>query len=79
MVEELEKSEVTILKIIQAESFPDEISALRKIEECSTAGKRNLAKGKKTELRRSSSLFRLDPFLGSDGLLHVSGRLRKCH
>ncbi|CAB4036630.1 PREDICTED: uncharacterized protein LOC107329016 [Paramuricea clavata] len=72
MVEELEKAEVTILKIIQAESFPDEVSALKRVDN------RSLTKQKTTKLRKSSSLYRLDPFLGSDGLLRVGGRLRRC-
>ncbi|CAB4017958.1 Hypothetical predicted protein, partial [Paramuricea clavata] len=49
MVEELEKAEVTILKIIQAESFPDEVSALKRVDN------RSLTKQKTTKLRKSSS------------------------
>ena len=78
MVEELEKAEVTILKIVQAESFPDEISALKRVEDSSKVNNRSLTKQKTTKLRKSSSLYRLDPFLGSDGLLRVGGRLCRC-
>ncbi|CAB4021922.1 uncharacterized protein LOC110248158 [Paramuricea clavata] len=78
MVEELEKAEVTIVKIVQAESFPDEISVLKRVEDSSKVNNRSLTKQKTTKLRKSSSLYRLDPFLGSDGLLCVGGRLRRC-
>ena len=77
MVEDLEKAEVTILKIVQADSFPTEINALELIKECSITNERNLAKRKKMEIKKASSLYRLDPFIGPDGLLRVGGRLRK--
>jgi hypothetical protein len=41
MVEELEKAEVTILKIVQVESFPDEISALKTVENSSKVNNRS--------------------------------------
>jgi hypothetical protein len=41
MVEELEKAEVTILKIVQVESFPDEISALKRVENSSKVNNRS--------------------------------------
>jgi hypothetical protein len=78
MVEELEKAEVTILKIVQAESFPDDISALKRVEDSSKVNNKSFTKQETTKLRKSSSLYHLDPFLGSGGLLRVEGRLRRC-
>ena len=38
---------------------------------------RNLAKAKKFDIKRSSTLYRLDPILDENGLIHVGGRLPK--
>ena len=78
VIEELEKAEVTILKIVQAESFSDDVSALKGVEDSGKVNNRNTIKQKMTKLRKSSPLYRLDPFLDSSGLLRVGGRLRRC-
>ena len=76
-VDELEKAEVTILKIVQADVFLDEINALKGFEDSNND--KRFSKRRTTKLRKSSSVYRLDAFLGSDGLLRVGGRLRKCN
>ena len=76
-VEELEKAEMEILKIVQADSFHAEITALNAINGRSPKIGRVLARRKKEEIKKTSSLYRLDPFLGSNGILRVGGRLRR--
>ncbi|XP_070549573.1 uncharacterized protein [Ptychodera flava] len=58
--EEIEEAEIMIIKTMQAESFPEEYSALV---------------GKK-ELPKKSKLLRLRPRLDEDGLMRCDGRLR---
>ncbi|XP_070532963.1 uncharacterized protein [Ptychodera flava] len=58
--EEIEEAEIMIIKTMQAESFPEEYSALV---------------GKK-ELPKKSKLLRLRPRLDGDGLMRCDGRLR---
>ncbi|CAB3991460.1 OTU domain-containing [Paramuricea clavata] len=53
MVEELEKAEVTIVKIVQAEPFPDEISALKRVEDSSKVNNRSLTKQKMTNTQKA--------------------------
>ena len=74
-VEELEQAEKTILKLVQNAAFPQEIKVLRKISQGDCPEPRQLARMKKSEIKRSSSLYRLDPVLDKDGLLRVGGRL----
>ena len=74
-VEELDRAEKTILKLIQSRAFPKEIGALQKIQRAYSKDDRQFAKAKKSEIRKSSTLFRLDPFLDKDGLIRVGGRL----
>ena len=50
MIEELEKAEVTFLKIVQAESFSDDISALKVVEYSGKVNNRNPIKQKMTKL-----------------------------
>ncbi|XP_068221310.1 uncharacterized protein [Palaemon carinicauda] len=65
-VEELIKAEITIIKLVQREAFQYEYQLLsisnNKFDKC---------------LRKSSNLYKLDPFIGSDGLIRVGGRLNR--
>ncbi|XP_068247735.1 uncharacterized protein [Palaemon carinicauda] len=65
-VEELIKAEITIIKLVQREAFQYEYQLLsrsnNKFDNC---------------LRKSSNLYKLDPFIGSDGLIRVGGRLHR--
>ncbi|XP_064106705.1 uncharacterized protein LOC135215687 isoform X1 [Macrobrachium nipponense] len=65
-VEELIKAEITIIKLVQREAFQYEYQLLsisnNKFDKC---------------LRKSSNLYKLDPFIGSDGLIRVGGRLHR--
>ncbi|XP_065075911.1 uncharacterized protein LOC135699568 [Ochlerotatus camptorhynchus] len=57
---ELQHSKLALVKLVQAETFPEDLKQLKK---------RQMVSGK-------SSLRLLNPFLDSDGLIRVGGRLR---
>ncbi|XP_006811382.1 uncharacterized protein LOC102802836 [Saccoglossus kowalevskii] len=58
--QDLQIAERVIIEFEQKEAFPEEIASLQ-------------IKGK--TVKRSSSIYKLDPFLGSDNLVRVGGRL----
>ena len=60
-MELLEKAQRMIFKILQQHSFSHKISSLKS----------------NTTMHRSSSLFKLDPFLDTDRVLRVCGRLKR--
>ena len=76
-VEELERAEKTILKLVQKGAFPKEIEALQKVRRVDCESDRQFAKTIKSEIKKSSTLYRLDPFLDRDGLIRVGGGLSK--
>ncbi len=73
-VDEMVKAEVAILRLIQKCQFSKEIAIIggehKRENETSCASR-------KSRIKRSSQLSRLDPFLDQNGLLRVGGRLRK--
>ncbi|XP_036347027.1 uncharacterized protein LOC118756368, partial [Rhagoletis pomonella] len=56
---ELANAEKTVLRKVQNDSFAEEINAIKR----------------KTPLAKSSAIYQLTPFLDSDGLLKVNGRI----
>ena len=62
-IEELDRAEKTILKLVQGDAFPKEIETLQKIQRADSKNDRQFAKAKKSEIKKSSTLYRLDPFL----------------
>ena len=76
-VEELEKAEKVILKLVQSNAFPTEIKTLKQIQREDCKNGRDFAKARKSEIKKTSSLYRLDPVLDQDGLIRVGGRLSK--
>ena len=60
-MELLEKAQRMIFKILQQHSFSHKISSLKS----------------NTKMHRSSCLFKLDPFLDTDRVLRVGGRLKR--
>ncbi|KAK6167132.1 hypothetical protein SNE40_021230 [Patella caerulea] len=68
-VEDLRKAEYEIIRLVQAEAVEDEIKI---IQESSQSADGSVTKC----LKRSSRLFKLDPFMDSNGILCVGGRLK---
>ena len=66
-VDMLQEAERDIIKTVQLGAFPEEIETLKQ------AASRN---GDRTKcLKRSSPLYKLDPFMCQDGLIRIGGRL----
>ncbi len=76
-IEEMEKAEAVILKLVQRNAFPDEIVALEEISETKHNDNRTKKRKEKAVIKKISSLFRLDPFIDEYGLLRVVGRISK--
>ena len=72
-VEDLQKSEDCLIRMIQNKYFKGELQLLNSIKkEDGRVGE----KKRKATLKKSSSLRKLDPFVDKDGIIRVGGRLR---
>ena len=76
-VEELQRAKEIILKLVQGCAFPKECEALRKIQGEEHHQNRDLVRVKKAEIKKTSTLYRFDPFLDQNGLLRVGGRFSR--
>ena len=75
-MEEIGRAEKEIIRCLQYEHFKDEIQALSSLQTGVEFRDRKKAKQRNLDLKKCSSLYRLDPYLDTDGLLRVGGRLR---
>ena len=81
MVQDLERAEVEILKIVQRDAFDKEVKTLKE-SQAQTEGARKhhqCAKERKALLKKTSSLNTLDPYLDVTGVLRVGGRITKAN
>lgn len=69
--QELQNAEMEIIKAVQGKEFQEEISLL-----CpdNTQGSQDCNSFR--VMKKTSTLYRLDPFLNKDGVLHVGSRLK---
>ena len=75
-VEEMRRAELAIIKSVQKGAFAQEIKILNSLEVHDDVTSRDLARKRNSSMKRTSSLYRLDPFLDENGLLRVGGRIR---
>ena len=68
-IAELNNAEFEILKHVQSRFFKEELGCLKQLGQQATSSKQNL-------LKKSSSIFKLDPIL-TQGLIRVGGRLQR--
>ena len=73
-VNDLKMAEAEIIKMVQKEAFATEI---RMISSFTESTERLKVRTRNASLKRSSTLFRLDPFLDQNGILRVGGRVRR--
>ena len=67
----LQKAEVQIIKMLQKKIYKEELSILK-----DGTDTKNTENGQRRKvLRRSSTLYRLDPFIDSEGVIRVGGRI----
>ena len=70
----LQRSELQIIKMAQSEAFREEIQLLRDVNVKQQVADQDINKDKIKMRKKSSSLYKLDPFLDEDGVLRVGGR-----
>jgi hypothetical protein len=75
-LDELERAEITLLKLIQRDAFYEDIARISNRSRLKPEN-RDSDTSRKTGVKRSSQLSWLDPFLDQNGLLRVGGRLQK--
>ena len=76
-VKALQRAELQIIKMAQSEAFREEIQFLRDVNVKLQVANQDINKDKIKTMKKSSSLYKLDPFLDEDGVLRVGGRLGK--
>ena len=75
-VDEMNKAELLIIKHAQAKGFKGEISTLRANKVVGIPSGRKEHSSRKGNLNGKSDLRRLDPFLDSNGILRIGGRVQ---
>ena len=76
-VPELKEAEKTIIKCLQYEHFQTELQILCDLNVTDGVTNRSQARKRNQRLRKTSSLYKLDPFMDQDGLIRVGGRIRR--
>ena len=72
-VETMSEAERLVIKAVQNEAFRDELSKLKNEPKPSRTKEPRV---KNKELKNSSPLYRLDPFVDNNGMLRVGGRIK---
>lgn len=76
-VQELKEAENEIIKLVQPQEFNDEITMLKGAGNNESSIKPNRrGKLKRTIVKKTSKLYKLDPFMDEDGIVRVGGRIR---
>ena len=78
-IEEIGQAETEIIRCLQHEHFKDEMEALSLLQAHGEFVDRKRAKQRNFNLKKCSSLYRLDPYLDVNGILRVGGRLRRAN
>ncbi|XP_022102427.1 uncharacterized protein LOC110985605 [Acanthaster planci] len=76
-VEELYQSEVEIIRLLQRHSFAGEMKILESLDVSSNCVDRQTAGVRNKAMRKTSCLYRLDPFIDEDGVMRVGGRIKR--
>ena len=74
---EFQEAEKTIIRCLQYEHFHVELQILYDLNVTDGETNRVQARKRNQELRRTSSLYKLDPFVDQDSLIRVGGRIRR--
>ncbi|KAK3751574.1 hypothetical protein QZH41_007536 [Actinostola sp. cb2023] len=71
----LQEAEKVIIRCVQSEYFQDELQVLRSLGANREKVDRSSVRKKKQTLKKTSSIYKLDPFIDQDGLVRVGGRI----
>ena len=75
----LHEAEKEILRALQWKHFSNKVQALESLKVKEMDVSRNVARKRNKEIKKYSSLYRLDPFLDVDGLIRVGGRIKRAN
>ena len=75
-VDEMRKAEQAVLKSVQEEAFSKEIKILKSLGVSNDNTSRESSRRRNSSMKKTSSLYRLDPFIDEHGVLRVGGRIR---
>ena len=75
-VQDLQEAENVIIKSVQCTAFPEELKSLKSSQHAKSLEDRLVTPPEIKFSPKQSSLYKLDPFLDSQGILRVGGRLR---
>jgi len=78
-MEEIGHAEMAIIRCLQHEHFKEEIKTLSMLQMNGEFTDRRRAKQCHLNLKKCSSLYRLDPYLDANDILRVGGRLRRAN
>ena len=78
-VQEIMDAENEIIRQVQSKAFEAEIKMLQDLQISEEDTDRNNARKRKQTMKRTSSLYKLDPFIDSNGILRVGGRIRRAN
>ena len=78
-LDQLQEAEKSIIKAVQYEHYKEEINILEGLKSRAETGDRASVKLRNQRMKKTSSLFRLDPFLDEDGILRVGGRIKRAN
>ena len=78
-LDQLQEAEKSIIKAVQYENYKEEINILEGLKSMAETGDRASVKLRNQRMKKTSSLFRLDPFLDEDGILRVGGRIKRAN
>ena len=74
---ELQEAEKIIIKCLHYDHFQTELQILCDLNVTDGVTNRSQARKRNQRLRKTSSLYKLDPFMDQDGLVRVGGRNRR--
>lgn len=76
---ELQSAEKSIVKIVQLEHFAEELQVLQKLKVTGEIVDRDVTRERNNDIKKTSSLYRLDPYLDEEGVLRVGGRIDRAN
>ena len=76
---ELHAAEKEFLKVVQREHFHEEIQILKGLKVVGELTARKNARERNLAIKKSSCLYRLDPFHDEDGVICVGGRIKRAN
>ncbi|XP_063959911.1 uncharacterized protein LOC135155123 [Lytechinus pictus] len=77
-VSELQEAEKVIIRGLQQENFPQELQILKELDKTGEMSRHEVPT-RNAALKKTSALFRLDPFLDDDGVIRVGGRIHRAN